>query len=67
MDSIQSLLHQTSGGQIPKHVEDNLMAFREDPTYLVLLLDILATSQDQVVLITASIEFKNTVLLHWVA
>ena len=42
-DSLQKLFEQLSLGQIPKHVEDNLMMFREDPTYLVLLLEFIAS------------------------
>lgn len=65
-DNLETLFRATCQATISAQVEDNLMAFREDPSYLVLLLDLIGTTQDAGVQLRAAIEFKNTVLLHWV-
>lgn len=53
-------------GQIPHHVEESLMVFRADPGYLVCLLDLVLSTQNLDIQFRAAIEFKNTVVLHWV-
>lgn len=53
-------------GQIPHHVEESLMVFRTDPGYLVCLLDLVLSTQNIDIQFRAAIEFKNTVVLHWV-
>ena len=67
LDNLDTLFKATCQPTISAQVEDNLMAFREDPAYIVLLLDLIGTTQDPGVQLRAAIEFKNTVHLHWVA
>jgi len=49
-----------------KKCEETLMIFREDPHYLVCLLDLINSTQDLSTQLVAAIEFKNTVYLNWV-
>jgi hypothetical protein len=49
-----------------KKAEETLMLLREDPQYLVTLLEVILTTKDHPTQLVAAIELKNTTHLHWV-
>ena len=65
IENVAGLLHQTQTPNL-ELAETQLMLFKQDPCYLICLMEILADDKYKPIEIVAALEFKNTIKMHWV-
>lgn len=64
--TVENLLETIGKQGDNKQAENQLMAFKPDPNYILCLMEVLQSSQSKMAQWVAAIEFKNTVASYWV-